>query len=73
MEPGKPTDPYDHPDTDYPDSEFWGDVKGTVYNEKAREDSNEVTAGSRFSDNGSRIPGRQKARNDTYTEKLKKR
>jgi hypothetical protein len=36
-------------------------------------EGNEVDAGKRFYDTGTRIPGRQKAKNDAYREKLKGR
>lgn len=41
--------------------------------EKTSNDSKEVASGKRFSDTGTRVPGAQKARNDAYTDRLKKR
>lgn len=45
-----------------------GDAKGTSdFNEQQGKNP------TRFMDTGTRIPGNQKARNDTYMEKLKRR
>ncbi len=52
---------------------FPGGIKSTMHDLRDDQDRKEVAVGTRFSDNGSRIPGRQKARNDTYTDSLKKR
>lgn len=41
--------------------------------ERTVQDRKEVDAGKRFYDTGTRIPGVQKAKNDAYFEKLKKR
>lgn len=41
--------------------------------ERSRKDLDEAAQGKRFYDTGTRIPGRQKARNDDYERKLKGR
>lgn len=41
--------------------------------DQAKKDSEEVSQGKRFFDSGTRIPGRQKGKNDDYDAKLKGR
>lgn len=47
------------------------DVVRDMYQEKAVQDRQEVDAGLRFYDTGTRIPGQQKAKNDNYMKKRK--
>ena len=41
--------------------------------EEAADDRDEIESKKRFFDDGARLPGRQKARNDDYENSLKKR
>lgn len=56
-----------------PDKEGPYSLGQTMSYERAKQDSDEVLQGKRFFDGGTRIPGRQKAKNDAYDAKLNKR
>lgn len=64
----------DHPDDQGLHAEIddaWGELSSSVHYEKAVMDRQESDAGKRFYDTGTRIPGRQKGKNDDYMSSRK--
>lgn len=49
----------------------WGELSSQMHYEKAVQDRKESDAGTRFYDTGTRIPGAQKGKNDTYMDRRK--
>lgn len=51
--------------------DHWGSLLQDMKYQKAVDDWKESDAGSRFYDTGTRIPGKQKGKNDNYMSKRK--
>lgn len=52
---------------------FPGGLRDVMSDKQYAKDQSEIRSGARFSDSGTRIPGRLKGRNDDYDRKLKGR
>ena len=49
------------------------ELNSHIYDARSRSEFEEIRSGERFHDNGTRIPGKQKAANDRYMEPFRKR